>query len=68
MRRRFLVDLALSRQPQVDLVNQRSRLQRVVAPLAAQVPLRQPPQFLLHQRYHLIQSLPRASRRPLFEP
>jgi len=44
------VDLALVEEPQIDLVNQRGRRQRVIDPLVSELPCRNPPKVLVHGR------------------
>ena len=44
-------------EPQIRLVDQGGRLQRVSRALAVHVPLRQPPQFLVNERRQLVERL-----------
>ena len=51
------VDVPLIDQPKVGLVDERGGLERVVAPLAEEIPSGQPAQLVVHEREHLV---PRA--------
>ena len=55
------VDMALVDEPEVDLVNERRRLQGVVRPLASKLPRGRAPKLCIHERQQLIERSPIAA-------